>query len=129
MDRENNTKRLRQLLLELYSSGSVGLQEGLPEAERKRLLDTVLDAGKGKPFEDLGLPFPQVATAPVAAPVGGVQLREYEAPSISCIGKEAFASAALAHKVAKRRNRGGRAVGVYLCPVCNTFHMGERLKR
>lgn len=62
MSTENTAPRLRQLLLELYTSGAVyGPDENdpLPEAERARLLDTVLAAAEGRHFEDLGLPFPR----------------------------------------------------------------------
>lgn len=55
--RENTTDRLRQLLLEIYVSGSI--RDDLPTDELARLLDTILAAGEGEPFDDLGLPFPR----------------------------------------------------------------------
>lgn len=55
--RANTAERLRRLLLEIYVSGSI--RDDLPEDELTRLLDTILDAGEGEPFDDLGLPFPR----------------------------------------------------------------------
>jgi hypothetical protein len=51
------TRRLRELLMELYVSG-VLWQDRLSEPDQKRLLDTVLAAAEGRPFEPPGLPFP-----------------------------------------------------------------------
>lgn len=49
--------QLRALLLELYVCG-VLWQDRLSDGEQERLLDTVLAAAEGRPFEPLGLPFP-----------------------------------------------------------------------
>lgn len=55
----NTAPRLRELLLQLYASGVLtGLPE-LPTDEETRLLDIVLAAAEGRPFRDLGLPFPR----------------------------------------------------------------------
>ena len=50
--------KLRGLLMELYAS-SVLWHDRLPGPEQERLLDTVLAAAEGRPFELLGLPFPR----------------------------------------------------------------------
>jgi hypothetical protein len=52
--------KLRELLTQLYVS-SVLWQDRLPDDEQERLLDTVLAAAEGRPFEPLGLPFPRAA--------------------------------------------------------------------
>lgn len=54
----NTIGALRQLLIELYVSASLGGPQTLLDAEHDRLLTTVLDAGEGRPFRPLGLPFP-----------------------------------------------------------------------
>lgn len=53
----NTVERLRELLLALYVSG-VCNPDDAPVEEHARLLDIVLAAGEGRPFADLGLPFP-----------------------------------------------------------------------
>jgi hypothetical protein len=54
----NTEARLRELLRSLYVSGCCN-PEDAKDAERARLLDIVLAAGEGRPFPDLGLPFPR----------------------------------------------------------------------
>lgn len=54
----SEVEKLRQLLLEIYVSG-VLIIDDLPEDENVRLLDTVLAAAEGRDFEPLGLPFPR----------------------------------------------------------------------
>jgi hypothetical protein len=54
---DNTAEALRQLLLEIYTTGLLW-DDGVPESERQRLLDTVLDAAEGRAFKPLGLPFP-----------------------------------------------------------------------
>ena len=54
--------KLRSLLRELYVS-SVLWQDRLPDEEQERLLDTVLAAAEGRPFDLLGLPFPRAGGA------------------------------------------------------------------
>lgn len=54
----NTAERLRRLLLDIYVASILNPVEA-SEAEHARLLDIVLDAAEGRPFESLGLPFPR----------------------------------------------------------------------
>lgn len=53
----NTVENLRQLLTEIYVSGSI--REGLPDGEWDRIHTAILDAAEGRPFMPLGLPFPR----------------------------------------------------------------------
>lgn len=55
--RRNDATRLRQLLLEIYVSGSI--RDDMPDREWDRIMSIVLNAGEGRRFADLGLPFPR----------------------------------------------------------------------
>jgi hypothetical protein len=57
-DKPNNEARLRELLLQIYVSGCLMPENASPE-EHERLLDIALAAGEGRPFPDLGLPYPR----------------------------------------------------------------------
>jgi hypothetical protein len=59
-DKPNDVARLRELLLQLYVSGCLAPENATPD-EEERLLDTVLAAAEGRPFPDLGLPFPRTS--------------------------------------------------------------------
>jgi hypothetical protein len=54
----NTAKRLRKLLLQLYVSAAIN-PEAASDAELDRVLDIVFAAAEGRPFPDLGLPFPR----------------------------------------------------------------------
>lgn len=47
----------------------------------------------------------------------------------SCAGKQSFASANLAHKVAKRRMTRGYISDAYRCRHCNQWHIGKPIDR
>lgn len=56
----NTVRNLRQLLLDLYVTGCIG-HEGLSDEEVFRVLDAVIDAAEGRPFELIELPLPREA--------------------------------------------------------------------
>jgi hypothetical protein len=56
-EQPNTPDRLRELLLQIYVSGSI--RDDLPDGEYDRLMTAILDAGEGRPFVDVGLPFPR----------------------------------------------------------------------
>lgn len=55
----NTAENLRKLLLELYVSGAIGLDD-LSDDEGARVMDTVFAAAQGREFEPLGLSFPSI---------------------------------------------------------------------
>ena len=57
-DAEKEIVQLRELLLAIYVSVPAHLPDTLPEDAVELLLDTILAAGEGLPFEALPLPWP-----------------------------------------------------------------------
>ncbi|UTC28141.1 hypothetical protein GURKE_01100 [Brevundimonas phage vB_BpoS-Gurke] len=56
---ENTAQNLRWLLISIYTSGGTGDLWALTAEQRDPILDTLLDAGEGRPF--VPLPYPPKA--------------------------------------------------------------------
>jgi len=53
----------------------------------------------------------------------------YFAEQASCIGKQRFQSAKLAHAVVKRGDKRGKRRQAYRCEYCGFYHLGRSVKR
>lgn len=57
-------------------------------------------------------------------------MRDPTRTEAGCIGKERFASAHVAHHVAKRRrNRHGPPTQAYRCSFCGGWHLGTPIRK